>query len=626
MRCNVVVTSQAQMLACMPCRCNHFLQAAAQLAREQWTQFNVPLMALGLALFTATLLLQASALWISLPAWPRTHHRHQPRHNNALVKLHTAVQAAPAMQAHLNISGQSWGKSDATIPARLGASARSWGKSAPAVEAQTVTQHRPQLWHQILPTGAVMLSGLHAAGLFSTSFILSEGQMVCFLVASLGILLLHSGLANTLHQVVPELTIKAAMERPRAAYASEQWALGKRKVVSGVGSVSDKVAVGSAQFTSSAPIKSSSSSKSERGSSRQQCSSVLLWGMGLLVCNALLASAGLVTRTGHDAMHKAAADVTHSSSDALRHAQSNNSSAQFFSTASQLSVDWLGGGFQHTQELLAPIFCVMLFPLVLLGDAQVKSLHDKQVSTMSSAMNVSVWLAYLAVALLWVCQTQQIADLSLMSFLESVLPTGILPSLVDVLSSASQAYMILITFLSQPLNVLLPRTCFVFSSASLTLHALLKACGYVEKSNKDSSNTSVVVAAVSALILLVLGSASALTAATGLMECVCITQLFKHLHCDHNVQVMSGKQDNTLRSFSAWISLAEGSTWALIAMQLFFCTGHFCEFAGLQYSSGKCHFACIVHHTEDACSCSSRCCICNRTSQAEHVVLQALWD
>ena len=26
--------------------------------------------------------------------------------------------------------------------------------------------------------------------------------------------------------------------------------------------------------------------------------------------------------------------------------------------------------------------------------------------------------------------------------------------------------------------------------------------------------------------------------------------------------------------------------WALFSLQLFFCTGHFCEFAGLQYTAG----------------------------------------
>ncbi len=29
-----------------------------------------------------------------------------------------------------------------------------------------------------------------------------------------------------------------------------------------------------------------------------------------------------------------------------------------------------------------------------------------------------------------------------------------------------------------------------------------------------------------------------------------------------------------------------GILWSLHALQLFFCTGHFCEFAGLQYTAG----------------------------------------
>ena len=31
--------------------------------------------------------------------------------------------------------------------------------------------------------------------------------------------------------------------------------------------------------------------------------------------------------------------------------------------------------------------------------------------------------------------------------------------------------------------------------------------------------------------------------------------------------------------------------WSLFSLQLFFCTGHFCEFAGLQYTAGALSFA-----------------------------------
>ena len=32
---------------------------------------------------------------------------------------------------------------------------------------------------------------------------------------------------------------------------------------------------------------------------------------------------------------------------------------------------------------------------------------------------------------------------------------------------------------------------------------------------------------------------------------------------------------------------AAGALWSLYGLQLFFCTGHFCEFAGLQYTAGQ---------------------------------------
>ncbi|KAL0051642.1 hypothetical protein WJX82_011079 [Trebouxia sp. C0006] len=117
-----------------------YLAAAAQLARKQWTQFNLPLMLLGLLLLTACLLLQVYTLWHSLPG----------------------------------------------------------------------ADHSPSLSHQhwrwLLPSGAVTLVVMHAAGLFSTSFILSEGQMVCFLVATFAALLLHCTLPALMHQPSPVVT------------------------------------------------------------------------------------------------------------------------------------------------------------------------------------------------------------------------------------------------------------------------------------------------------------------------------------------------------------------------------------------------------------------------------------
>lgn len=45
--------------------------------------------------------------------------------------------------------------------------------------------------------------------------------------------------------------------------------------------------------------------------------------------------------------------------------------------------------------------------------------------------------------------------------------------------------------------------------------------------------------------------------------------------------------DTACTQHRACTRMLGGTLWALYSMQLFFCTGHFCEFAGLQYAAGE---------------------------------------
>ncbi|KAL0033440.1 hypothetical protein WJX77_009614 [Trebouxia sp. C0004] len=267
-----------------------YLGAAAQLAREQWTQFNLPLMLLGLLLFTACLLLQAYTLWHSLPS----------------------------------------------------------------------ADHSPSLSHQhwrwLLPSGAVTLVVTHAAGLFSISFILSEGQMVCFLVATFAVLLLHCTLVALMHQPSPGVAVHAHAHHscsgnstnhdkrigpkpdPEDASPSDE-ARQPTQQESAASRVSQPISLA----LSGRPLSRVSPAKGGKGWNRD-CSSAVVSGLGLLVCNALLGSMGLVVRTGHDAMHKAAAAAP-SPPDLLK---LHNATLHVDLSVQFASLHWLSNGVLHT--------------------------------------------------------------------------------------------------------------------------------------------------------------------------------------------------------------------------------------------------------------------------------------
>lgn len=519
-------------------RYEDFLEAAAGFAREQWTQFNMPLMLLGLALFTATLLLQAASLLISLPRWPWTYHSHHP-------------------------------------------------------------------WQTILPLGAALLVLLHAVGLFSTSFILSEGQMVCFLMATMALLMLHCAVAATLAPAKLQLHIDVSTQQLPAAEAERKKDISRRGAADSV-QMSDPRPV--EQWRHEQPcVYVAGDHKASRWSG--DCSSLIVCGVGLLLCNALLGSMGLVTRTGHDAMHKLAADTAHATSDT---AVSQNSQTIVYLRSGMdsfcVSLRWLDGGLQQTQELLAPTICVFVFPLVLLGgfwksqDVQTEQSKKFRISMPGfHMMKCMIWLAYTAIAALWICQSRNLGQLSLLSSLKAALPVQ-LASASDMIYNLTCQLRITGDLLTQPLDVLLPG--LVFTSVLTALVTYIFGCAfmYAKKEFVQETNYHTLVAIVAAPVLLVLGSAASLASVLGLLECVCVQHLFdslSNLSKQHFYKDTDEGSKAVIQS-EGWIGVAEGSMWALISTQLFFCTGHFCEFAGLQYGAGRCRSCtcCLSKHIQ----------------------------
>ena len=533
-------------------RYEELLEAAAGFARGQWTQFNMPLMLLGLALFTATLLLQAASLLTSLPPWPWTCHTHQP-------------------------------------------------------------------WQTILPLGAALLVLLHAIGLFSTSFILSEGRMVCFLMATMALLVLYCAVAANLAPAKPQLHIDVSAQQLPAAETERKKDNSRRGAAFSV-KLSDPEPVELWRHEQPC-LYVAGDHKASRW--RGDCSSLLVCGVGLLLCNALLGSMGLVARTGHDAMHKLAADTAHATSDT---AVSQDSQTIVYLRSGVdsfcVSLRWLDGGLQHTQELLAPTLCVFVFPLVLLSgfwkSQDVQTEQSKKVRMSMPGFHMvkcMIWLAYTAVAALWICQSQNLGQLSLLSSFEGALPVQ-LASASDMIYNLTCQLRITGVLLTQPLDVLLPG--LVFTSVLISLVTYIFGCVfmYAKKELEQETNYHILIAVVAAPVILVLGSAASLASVLGLLECVCIQHLFESLSRLSKQHFYKNTDEGSKAMFQSegWISVAEGSMWALISTQLFFCTGHFCEFAGLQYGAGRCRSCtcCLSKHIQ---TLTYRC-----------LAMQALWD
>ena len=352
-----------------------YLAAAAQLAREQWTQFNMPLMLLGILLFTACLLLQAYMLWQSLPTRCCSH-----------------------------------GLAD---------------------------QH----WKWVLPCGAIGLVVVHAAGLFSTSFILSEGQMVCFLVATFAVLLLHCTLAALMQHRPPLALIHAHAESMYADNRSKQAkslqlgpivaasetvkpasdrpaALRQQQQSKAFGSMLQKTA--NLHSLSSRRLFGSSHASTGVGWN-SKCTDAMALAVGLLVCNALMGSMGLVVRTGHDAMHKAAAPAAHHLQTEPQPADLLNATDAARLTDTNVKVDlaslhWLSAGLLNTQDLLAPLLCVIIFPFLLLTSKLEKCNRASRPYSpygLQALIRKLVWSAYLVLAVYWLLVQLHLEDTSL---------------------------------------------------------------------------------------------------------------------------------------------------------------------------------------------------------------------
>lgn len=466
----------------------------------------------------------------------------------------------------------------------------------------------------VLPAGAAVLGLLHAAGLFSTSFLLAEGQMVCFLVAAFSLLLLHAALMATLQQSSAEVNVQAHSGSgfDGSARACSKLFLTKTTAI-GADGPSQKDSFDGRSGTPGHSVGAVGCGRSPRGGRtpvqqmrwNRHCSHAVLLGVGLLVCNAVMGSMGLVVRTGHDAMHKAAPaqePAQQNGEYTFAHLVSPGAGNQS-DVHAVASTQWLSAALLQTQDLLAPLVCALIFPFVLL-DANAYPVSTVRSHRSSARLHVlavqSLWFSYCVLALYWViCRAGQ-AGVSVAIVLKPFLTSfkayfGIrsAQSLHNVARCVRSCVLTLSRCLHQPFHLLMPH--LVFLSSALSMTTLLTSRLQDRQQSKDvvkhetnSSNACTFIAALTAPILLVLGPSKGLVSALALLQCTCVVRLLQYAKTHHSsASTKVGADGTAVRQSEGWLGVAEGCLWALLSMQLFFCSGHFCEFAGLQYAAGE---------------------------------------
>ena len=645
---------------CAYCRHLDFLKAAADLARRQWTQFNLPLMLSGLVLLAGTAALQALLAWQALG---------------------------------LSLD---------------------WGSLCS------------------LDGCAALAALLHAAGLYSTSFLLAEGSMVCFLVASLAVVLTW----NAARQACSQQRAGSLALEPAAAASDAAGAQQGNAVEVCAGRAVKKVAavqIGSKSFgvpSSQLPPEQSRSSavnleaschldtgqhKSKQFTSgltgsietqgcvepcpstdRQSCAElvrVLASGAGLLACNLLLARHGLVVRNGHDAMHRAAAAVEEGltvGAQPLESGGAGGALADQTSTANKLAAAAAAQMDQPVLSLVA-LLVALLQPGGLSGIASLagrawqagrtrwkqpsgcRALHPQPSASsppvprhqgpsskpgsqhagagdggrLSLLISSSCLTAAGATtAVLWSCQRNPCLSPVLDRSMWQLLSPSDWP--VTCLPIPGTQLMLM------PLRLLLPRcalaACVAAAGATLLVQRLansarvtMPAAGPAEHPRRlaedsyahqpscwdgQGSHTAYRHLAATVLLptLLASGPDAAFAVLLGCFEVCCLVQLLRSCQrspsCPRARQVQPQPElcfsnrstcsctDRGLQADHAKTTAPSaqrhaattGVMLALLSMQLFFCTSHFCELAGLQYSAGEPHTFCSGDVCTSPCS------------------------
>lgn len=450
-------------------------------------------------------------------------------------------------------------------------------------------------------------------GLFSVGLLMGEGRLTCVLMAAVTLILLRAALTAVLQ----------ARRVARAAAASAQQLAQEQQTADGISGSGRVPAQQRLQLVLPA---------AQVWDSWQPSSQAVRAAASMLVCNVSLQLLGLIDRAGQDPH-----DKTQPTSELLVGPDAAWQRAALLAfTVGPLLIVWLvltaadrllrGGGLQWTGRVAAP------------GQGgeppkEAPAAESGEDSRQGVGSQGVVWclrtlcaLQFVCLGLFWAAQLFGHSGETLEGVGKAVWSAA-LQSPVSGLTQAvsglvgpgglSSGTVLCSVLCSLPLRLLLPRVIYTAALVVLAAAALLAVLRRLPACCKgrvlvqaDPVLLLWLCAALVAPLVMVLGFKGpanmllALLQAAGLCKLLRLRSAAAGFLAAAAAAPSSSTRGKQVTSGTGAVSADDGccsvvgaGAWGLMALQLFFCSGHFCEFSGLQYASAFIGFDDMVWYT-----------------------------
>jgi hypothetical protein len=427
--------------------------------------------------------------------------------------------------------------------------------------------------------GFAGLAAFHALALFSVGLLMGEGRLQCVLLAAVTLLLLRSALL-----VVLQARSLATQQPQQQSVSSSSWC------------------------------------------SWLPAAQAVRAALGMLLCNVLLQLLGLIDRSGQDPH-----DKTQPTSELL------------------VGPDQAWQRAAFAAFTVGPVVCIWLLLAAVdkllqseaadnAGEAQQQQQQHKggppsQYGSVcwsaGSCVVVRVLQAlcgvqYASLALFWVAQLYGHSDDT---------PLGLLQPLPDAVGAAGLQRLAGVglscwgSVLALPLRLLLPRLVYTAALAALLVVVAARALPVPAAASRLVAWLWLC-GALAAGLVMVLGYKGPATMLLALLQAVGMCRLLRlraaaaracavlQLGGGHG----SGRAAGSRAASSSaggdddrGVSVVAAGAWGMMSLQLFFCSGHFCEFSGLQYASAFIGFDSMVWYTSGSLLLLNTCgflCLC----------------
>lgn len=495
-------------------------------------------------------------------------------------------------------------------------------------------------WDRVSTLGFAGLAAFHALGLFSVGLLMGEGRLVCVLIGAVTLLMLRAALAAVLQARKAAQTFATAKQQQLVEAGSiEQQAPAAGGVSSGSNSNDRAIRSDAGQ-----QLQLVLPAAREVWSTWRPAGQVLKAATSMLVCNVSLQLLGLIDRSGQDPH-----DKTQPSAELLVGPDAAwQRSALLAFTVGPLVGMWgvvcaVNRLLQARQSSLSGAGALG----VGVAAAPAKECQSKGVDRGSRGWVGVLWCLravaasqYVCLGLFWAAQLFGHSDTTLVEVGRAPC-TALLPHLpraeplarlISGLMGSSAFRLVAsaaMAVCSLPLRLLLPRVIYTAALLPLAAAVLLAVIPRGTSSSKGTSPGSQAAVGgslgvevllwlcvvLAGPVVMVLGFKGPATVLLALLQAVGLCKLLRvrgaaasfaaytaatsglalggngltgRVKAGQGVAAdggAGGSSGAVVAGDDGCCSVVGAGAWGLMALQLFFCSGHFCEFSGLQYAS-----------------------------------------